>query len=238
MTCFGSAISTPRSFDHGVVVDHQETIDVRLRLLRTPGDPATRRLLAKSIERADSLYFLMINNRRRDRKGSGVLIRRPETGHGRQRSRPNRPRKEQQPARPVSESPKIGPRFAGVRRSERNQVKDKTEGKEDRGTEGTEDKKDVEKIQSLISRPCGLSVSVSEREGKRHDSISQIRRKSDSVRNNDRAAPYAFVLRAAKGRGFKDVVKHIETSYGAKKVHVPMLGLANFRGQTEFARRA
>jgi len=32
----------------------------------------------------------------------------------------------------------------------------------------------------------------------------------------------------AKGKGFKDVVKHIETSYGAKKVRIPMLGLANF----------
>src|SRR5215510_1293658 len=32
----------------------------------------------------------------------------------------------------------------------------------------------------------------------------------------------------AKGRGFKDVVRHIETNYGAKKVRVPFLGLANF----------
>jgi VWFA-related protein len=32
----------------------------------------------------------------------------------------------------------------------------------------------------------------------------------------------------AKGKGFKDVVKHIETKYGAKKVRIPMLGLANF----------
>jgi VWFA-related protein len=32
----------------------------------------------------------------------------------------------------------------------------------------------------------------------------------------------------AKGKGFKDVVKHIETNYGAKKVRIPFLGLANF----------
>ena len=32
----------------------------------------------------------------------------------------------------------------------------------------------------------------------------------------------------AKGKGFKDVVRHIETNYGAKKVRIPMLGLANF----------
>src|SRR5215468_7486854 len=38
--------------------------------------------------------------------------------------------------------------------------------------------------------------------------------------------PSFFVL--AKGKGFKDVVKHIETRYGAKKVRIPMLGLANF----------
>jgi Ca-activated chloride channel family protein len=40
------------------------------------------------------------------------------------------------------------------------------------------------------------------------------------------AAPSFFAL--AKGKGFKDVVKHIETNYGAKKVRIPMLGLANF----------
>jgi VWFA-related protein len=38
--------------------------------------------------------------------------------------------------------------------------------------------------------------------------------------------PSFFAL--AKGKGFKDVVKHIETKYGAKKVRIPMLGLANF----------
>src|SRR5215468_8436476 len=38
--------------------------------------------------------------------------------------------------------------------------------------------------------------------------------------------PSFFAL--AKGKGFKDVVKHIETHYGAKKVRIPMLGLANF----------
>jgi VWFA-related protein len=32
----------------------------------------------------------------------------------------------------------------------------------------------------------------------------------------------------AKGKGFKDVVKHIEKQYGAKKTRIPMLGLANF----------
>ena len=32
----------------------------------------------------------------------------------------------------------------------------------------------------------------------------------------------------AKGKGFKDVVKHIEANYGAKKVRIPLLGLANF----------
>jgi VWFA-related protein len=32
----------------------------------------------------------------------------------------------------------------------------------------------------------------------------------------------------AKGKGFKDVVRHIETNYGAKKVRVPFLRLANF----------
>lgn len=32
----------------------------------------------------------------------------------------------------------------------------------------------------------------------------------------------------AKGKGFKDVVKHIEKNYGAKKVRIPMLGFANF----------
>src|SRR5262245_41494564 len=32
----------------------------------------------------------------------------------------------------------------------------------------------------------------------------------------------------AKGKGFKDVVKHIETNYRAKKTRIPMLGLANF----------
>src|SRR6266498_3430009 len=35
-------------------------------------------------------------------------------------------------------------------------------------------------------------------------------------------------LALAKGKGFKDVVKHIETNYGAKKVRIPFLGLANF----------
>src|SRR5262245_912113 len=35
-------------------------------------------------------------------------------------------------------------------------------------------------------------------------------------------------LALAKGKGFKDVVNHIETKYGAKKVRIPMLGLANF----------
>jgi VWFA-related protein len=38
--------------------------------------------------------------------------------------------------------------------------------------------------------------------------------------------PSFFAL--AKGKGFKDVVKHIETKYGAKKARIPMLGLANF----------
>jgi VWFA-related protein len=32
----------------------------------------------------------------------------------------------------------------------------------------------------------------------------------------------------AKGKGFKDVVKHIEKQYGAKKTRIPMLGLASF----------
>jgi VWFA-related protein len=32
----------------------------------------------------------------------------------------------------------------------------------------------------------------------------------------------------AKGKGFKDVVKHIEKNYRAKKTRIPMLGLANF----------
>jgi VWFA-related protein len=32
----------------------------------------------------------------------------------------------------------------------------------------------------------------------------------------------------AKGKGFKDVVKHIETNYRAKKTRIPLLGLANF----------
>jgi VWFA-related protein len=32
----------------------------------------------------------------------------------------------------------------------------------------------------------------------------------------------------AKGKGFKDIVKHIEQKYGAKKTRIPMLGLANF----------
>lgn len=32
----------------------------------------------------------------------------------------------------------------------------------------------------------------------------------------------------AKGKGFKDVVKHIENQYGAKKTRIPFLGLANF----------
>ncbi len=32
----------------------------------------------------------------------------------------------------------------------------------------------------------------------------------------------------AKGKGFKDVVKHIEKQYGVKKTRIPMLGLANF----------
>ncbi len=32
----------------------------------------------------------------------------------------------------------------------------------------------------------------------------------------------------ARGKGFKDVVKHIEQQYGAKKTRIPMLGLANF----------
>jgi len=40
------------------------------------------------------------------------------------------------------------------------------------------------------------------------------------------ASPSFFAL--AKGKGFKDVVKHIETNYGAKKVRIPFLGLANF----------
>jgi VWFA-related protein len=40
------------------------------------------------------------------------------------------------------------------------------------------------------------------------------------------AAPSFFAL--AKGKGFKDVVKHIEKNYGAKKVRIPFLGLANF----------
>ncbi len=32
----------------------------------------------------------------------------------------------------------------------------------------------------------------------------------------------------ARGKGFKDVVKHIETNYRAKKTRIPFLGLANF----------
>ena len=32
----------------------------------------------------------------------------------------------------------------------------------------------------------------------------------------------------AKGKGFKDLVKHIEKQYGAKQTKIPMLGLANF----------
>jgi VWFA-related protein len=32
----------------------------------------------------------------------------------------------------------------------------------------------------------------------------------------------------AKGKGFKDVVKHIETKYRARKTRIPLLGLANF----------
>ncbi len=32
----------------------------------------------------------------------------------------------------------------------------------------------------------------------------------------------------AKGKGFKDVVKHLETNYRAKKTRIPMLGFANF----------
>ncbi|MFN0085640.1 MAG: VWA domain-containing protein [Blastocatellia bacterium] len=32
----------------------------------------------------------------------------------------------------------------------------------------------------------------------------------------------------AKGKGFKEVVKHIETRYRARKTRIPMLGLANF----------
>lgn len=32
----------------------------------------------------------------------------------------------------------------------------------------------------------------------------------------------------AKGRGFKDVVRHIEKTYGAKKTKIPFMGLANF----------
>jgi Ca-activated chloride channel homolog len=39
-------------------------------------------------------------------------------------------------------------------------------------------------------------------------------------------SPSFFAL--AKGKGFKDVVKHIEKNYGAKKVRIPFLGLANF----------
>jgi VWFA-related protein len=39
-------------------------------------------------------------------------------------------------------------------------------------------------------------------------------------------SPSFFAL--AKGKGFKDVVKHIETNYGAKRVRIPFLGLANF----------
>ncbi|MGH9753549.1 MAG: VWA domain-containing protein [Blastocatellia bacterium] len=40
------------------------------------------------------------------------------------------------------------------------------------------------------------------------------------------ASPSFFAL--AKGKGFKDVVKHIETNYRAKKTRIPFLGLANF----------
>lgn len=36
------------------------------------------------------------------------------------------------------------------------------------------------------------------------------------------------LIAQAKGKGFKDVVKHIETNYRAKKTRIPMLGLANF----------
>ena len=35
-------------------------------------------------------------------------------------------------------------------------------------------------------------------------------------------------LVSARGKGFKDVVKHIEKNYQAKKTRVPMLGVANF----------
>ena len=39
----------------------------------------------------------------------------------------------------------------------------------------------------------------------------------------------AMALNAqAKGKGFKDVVKHLETNYRARKTRIPMLGLANF----------
>src|SRR5262245_22634952 len=31
-----------------------------------------------------------------------------------------------------------------------------------------------------------------------------------------------------KGKGFKDIVNHLETKYRAKKVRIPLLGLANF----------
>jgi Ca-activated chloride channel homolog len=37
----------------------------------------------------------------------------------------------------------------------------------------------------------------------------------------------SFVAQA-KGKGFKDVVKHIESNYRAKKTRIPMLGFANF----------
>jgi VWFA-related protein len=40
---------------------------------------------------------------------------------------------------------------------------------------------------------------------------------------------HALAINAhAKGKGFKDVVKHFETNYRAKKTRIPMLGLANF----------
>lgn len=38
------------------------------------------------------------------------------------------------------------------------------------------------------------------------------------------AAPRA----EARGKGFKDIVRHIEKTYGVKKTRIPMLGLANF----------
>jgi Ca-activated chloride channel family protein len=41
-------------------------------------------------------------------------------------------------------------------------------------------------------------------------------------------APAAANAQTKKGKGFKDLVKHIEKNYNGKKARIPMLGLANF----------